>query len=310
MIKTITNREDYSLNPVLETQVESYNTPLILNGKTWLIQDDYWMKHVHIKVTNACNAKCPFCIEAGAHEKTNWEHLEENLEKLLQQMSAQGHLTTVSITGGEPTLFPDKVSRIINLVRKYNAHFVTMNTNGTNLFDAMGKLDWVDISRHVIGFDPTCQIEALDFDYLRKFKEAHPNTKIRIQCVLHDKGIHNVAEFCNFVKYYSEIADDISIRRLITTDSNIIDPNDLFTTIKSFLSTHPEAEFVEQVLKDYYVYETWRFCGTDITFSHSNMKLLKDMEKIEPDNILREIVVHPDGLIAGSWYKNKKVIFE
>lgn len=306
MIKTITDLAEYSLNPVLETQIDSYNTPLMLFGKQWLIQNDYWMKHVHIKVTDACNAKCPFCIEQGSKLKTDWNRLLTNLDSLLEQMAAQGHLTTVSITGGEPSLFPEQVSKVIDLIKKHGAHFSTVNTNGTNPVPAFGKLNWVDISRHMIGDDKTCGIPALDIDRWSEFKKANPNTSIRIQCVLYRNGLKSIEDFIEFVRYYGQIADDISMRRLITTDSNLIDQNDLFTEIKKYLMTH--AEFVEQVLKDYYVYETWRFMGTDITFSHSNMKLLKDMEKTEPDNILREIVVHPDGLVSGSWYRNKKII--
>lgn len=310
MIKTITDKAEYSLNPKLETQIESYNTPLVLNGQTWLIQDDYWMKHVHIKVTNACNAKCPFCIENGCHEQTDWERLTSNLDQLLKEMSEQGHLTTVSITGGEPTLFPDEISNIISIIKKYNAHFVTINTNGTNLFPAMKDVNWINISRHTIGDDETCHIKALDIEALKKFREEYPDLKVRIQCVLYDQGVKNIDDFIKFVDYYSAIADDISIRRLITTGAHETDPNDLFTQIKEFLYNSPEAEFKEQVLKDYYVYETWHFHGTDITFSHSDMKLLYHMEVIEPDNILREIVVHPDGTISGSWSKTKKLIKE
>ena len=44
--------------------------------------------------------------------------------------------------------------------------------------------------------------------------------------------------------------------------------------------------------------------------SHSNMKLLHDLEGSEDDKILREIVVHPDGLVSGSWYRNKKILAE
>ena len=305
MIKTITDISEYKLFPVLETQVESYDTPLILFGKEWRIQDDYWMKHVHVKVTDTCNAKCPFCIEQGSHIKTDWERLCANLDALLKQMQEQGHLTTVSITGGEPTLFPEHVSRVIHIIKNRGAHFVSMNTNATNLFPAMGELDFIDISRHVPGFDYTCNIGVLDFGHVLKFKAEHPNTKVRIQCVLHKDGIKSIHEFKEFVKYYSAVAEDISIRRLISVD-NHIPSDDLFTQIKQYMFDN--AELVEQVLKDYYVYDTWRFMGTEITFSHSNMKLLKEMEQVEPDNILREIVVHPDGFISGSWYRNKKII--
>ena len=84
--------------------------------------------------------------------------------------------------------------------------------------------------------------------------------------------------------------------------------DDLYQQLKHFL--YDNSTLVEQVLKDYYVYETWNYKGLNITLSHSNMKLLHDLEGTEDDKILREIVVHPDGLIAGSWYRNKKIIAE
>ena len=51
-------------------------------------------------------------------------------------------------------------------------------------------------------------------------------------------------------------------------------------------------------------------CTCSFAQVRENMKLLHDLEGTEDDKILREIVVHPDGLIAGSWYRNKKIIAE
>ena len=71
----------------------------------------------------------------------------------------------------------------------------------------------------------------------------------------------------------------------------IRDRDDLLQQFKHYLFDN--AKLVEQVLKDYYVYETWQLNDTLITLSHSNMGLLRRMEENEPDNLLREIVVHP-----------------
>jgi hypothetical protein len=38
------------------------------------------------------------------------------------------------------------------------------------------------------------------------------------------------------------------------------------------------------------------------------MALLKNLESREPDNLLREIIIHPDGLVSGSWYRDRKII--
>jgi hypothetical protein len=67
---------------------------------------------------------------------------------------------------------------------------------------------------------------------------------------------------------------------------------------------------IEQMNFKKQVYETWNYKGLNITLSHSNMKLLHDLEGSEDDKILREIVVHPDGLVSGSWYRNKKILAE
>lgn len=107
-----------------------------------------------------------------------------------------------------------------------------------------------------------------------------------------------------FMEHYKSCVDDFSFRRLITLDKPAED--DLLQQFKHYLFDN--AKLVEQVLKDYYVYETWQLNGTLITLSHSNMGLLRRMEENEPDNLLREIVAHPDGHISGSWYRSRKVI--
>ena len=94
------------------------------------------------------------------------------------------------------------------------------------------------------------------------------------------------------------------LRRLINLDKPAED--NLLQQFKHHLFDN--AEIVELVLKEHYVYETWRLNGTQITLSHSNMGLPRRMEENEPDKLLHEIVVHHDGHISGCWYRNRKVI--
>lgn len=224
MLKIITNKSDYQFSPELATDTVSYDLPLTLFGKQWYIMDDYWMKHIHLKITDRCNAACPFCIEQNSHIRENKEQLLANVSRLLDEMDAQGHLATVSITGGEPALC-DYVGEVVDMVKRHNC-FLNINSNFSRFIASNLQPSWLNISCHTLGTDDYCHL----------------------------------------------------------------------------------AELIEQVLKDYYVYETWRLNGTLITLSHSNMGLLRRMEENEPDNLLREIVVHPDGHISGSWYRNRKVI--
>ena len=306
MIQQITDKEHYSFNPVLETNEDSYSTPITLFGKVWRIMDDYWMKHVHIKITDLCDASCPFCIERSSHIRSNNLKLFSNVQSLIEQLYRQGHLTTVSITGGEPSLSPI-AGDVIDFLKSIPNVFLNINTNFHRLIDSSSDPDWLNISRHTIGADAYCHIWDLDSDKLGLYRAIHPTTKIRLQCVLYPKGLRNVEQIQRYIRFYSYLVDDFSFRRLISVKDETTD-NDLFQQFKHFL--YDNAILVEQVLKDYYVYETWNYEGKNITLSHSNMKLLHDLEHTEDDRILREIIVHPDGLVSGSWYRNKKIIAE
>lgn len=303
MIKIITNKSEYLFSPELITDIANYNLPLTLFGKRWYIIDDYWMKHIHLKITDRCNAVCPFCIEKNSHIQENKEKFLKNVNHLLNEMDKQGHLTTVSITGGEPALC-DYIGEVVDMVKQHNC-FLNINTNFSKFIVSNMQPDWLNISCHTLGVDDYCHIKELNTERIVEYRKMNPNTKIRIQCVLHENGLKSIDEMIMFLEHYKDCVDDFSFRRLITLDKPTED--DLFQRFKHYLFDN--AELIEQVLKDYYVYETWKLNGALITLSHSNMGLLRHMEEIEPDNILREIVVHPDGHISGSWYRNKKIIY-
>lgn len=306
MLQEIHDIKNYSFNPVLESNEMLYDTQVTLFGKPWRIMDDYWMKHVHIKITDRCNARCPFCIEKESHLKDDPVKLMTNLQRLIAELDSQGHLATVSITGGEPSLSPI-AGDVVDFLKGNYKVFLNINTNFSKTIDSKLDPDWVNISRHKVGADDYTGIGALDLDLLDQYRAKHPNTKIRLQCVLHPHGLQSIDAIKEYIDHYIGHIDDLSFRRLINVTDNA-PTDDLYQQLKHFL--YDNSTLVEQVLKDYYVYETWNYKGLNITLSHSNMKLLHDLEGTEDDNILREIVVHPDGLIAGSWYRNKKIIAE
>lgn len=126
-MKIITNKSDYKFSPELATDTVSYDLPLTLFGKQWNIVDDCWMKHIHLKITDRCNAACSFCIEQNFHIRENKEHFFANVSRLLDEMDMQGHLVTVSITRGEPA-FCDYVGEVVDVVKRHNC-FLNINTN-------------------------------------------------------------------------------------------------------------------------------------------------------------------------------------
>ena len=305
MIKTITNRDEYQTNPILTSDAHDYNLTATLFGKEWALYDDFWMRHVHVKVTDRCDAHCPFCIEKNSHIEENGEKLTANLEQLLSELDAQQMDGTVSITGGEPSLCKH-AGQVVDIIKRHN-RFLNINTNFHHTIDSRLDPDWVNISRHQIDQDPYTRIQGLDFGMLDEYKKQHPKTKARIQCVLHPYGLRTVDDIIRFIDVYASslLIDDFSFRRLINTKDGEAERY-LFTEFKEYLFNH--AMFVEQTIQDYYIYEIYELDENRITISFSDMALLKNLESREPDNLLREIIIHPDGLVSGSWYRDKKIL--
>ncbi len=84
--------------------------------------------------TKACNAQCPYCISrmtpscgVGLDVRNfNWRNF--NKAAVLADKSG---VTTALITGkGEPTLFPEQISRIICELDKHNFPIIELQTNG------------------------------------------------------------------------------------------------------------------------------------------------------------------------------------
>lgn len=87
--------------------------------------------------TQACNAKCPFCVSRMTGmdyvDTTPTPINERNLNKALR-LAEIGDVTTVIITGkGEPMLFIDQITKYMWELNKYNFPFIELQTNGSIL---------------------------------------------------------------------------------------------------------------------------------------------------------------------------------
>ena len=221
MIKTVTNINDYIKKCDVEKfNISSnyYNKKVQLFGQEVYLNNDPWLWHLHLKCTDKCNAKCKFCVEQGCPINENEFHFLESVDRMLYEMEKNNCLYSVSITGGEPLLF-SKFDDLIKLLKKYPIKFLTMNTNGSLLYNKIdmidGVFDFIDISRHSIDDKENNQIfknKMLTLDELKKLKKELIKTKMRIQCVMTKvKTVNDMNEFISTFNF----ADDLSFRRLM-----------------------------------------------------------------------------------------------
>src|ERR1700733_442661 len=102
----------------------------------------------------ACNARCPFCVAPmtpanglGTKEPTvNWRNFRK-----AARYAANGRCQTAMITSkGEPTIFPEQITKFLQELVPYDFPVIEMQTNG--LLIAEGKKvtdqhlkDWYDL---------------------------------------------------------------------------------------------------------------------------------------------------------------------
>ena len=318
MFKTIVDKEQYI--PMCEVS----KLPVLYNDrfdvklfdKTISLNTDPWLWHFHIKITDMCNAKCNFCVEQNCQREENPEKALNNIDKMLNEMQKNKCLYSVSVTGGEPTITPF-FKQLCDILSKYNIGFLTMNTNGYGLDkyskEIDGLFDFVNISRHSSinsENDAIFKTKVYTIEELKNIKKKYKNTKFRIQCVIGNK-IKTIQDIFNFIQAY-DFADDFSFRRLMQVNEefhlNYTVDNDEYFNILNYAFNN--WIFKEQTIQDYYVYEIYNYNHKDITFSYSDMKMVREVEKEENDNIFREFICHPNGTISGSWKKDCKIILK
>ena len=315
MFKTTNSIDEYLHSADVEKLPITYENKLHVNlfGNEVLVEKNEWLWHLHLKLTNACNARCKFCVEQNSRCNENAKYYAKQVDRMLTEMEREGILYSVSVTGGEPLLFKEFDS-LCDVLRKHDIKFLTMNTNGTYLKSHMDKIDglfdFIDISRHSISDKRNNDIFGTTvptIEELKYIKKSLKNTKVRIQCVMYEiKTINDLLEFINTFRF----ADDISFRRLMKLPNKYVvnykTEDDLYNQILEY--AFDNFELVEQTIQDYYVYEIWNYDGINVTFSYSNMNMLSNVEDTEDTRVCREFIIHPNGIISGSWDFNNKVL--
>ncbi len=95
--------------------------------------------------SEACNARCPFCVSkmtppqgvALKEPDVNWRNFH-----IACKLARQVGVTTAMFTGkGEPTLFPDQISRFLREMKEYNFPLIEIQTNGIKLIRNVKKYE-------------------------------------------------------------------------------------------------------------------------------------------------------------------------
>ena len=93
--------------------------------------------------STACNARCSFCVSKMTpsqgvtlrEPEVNWRNFD-----VAARLAQKGGAYTAMITSkGEPTLFPDQVSKYLDALRQYDFPVIELQTNGIALYEQTDK---------------------------------------------------------------------------------------------------------------------------------------------------------------------------
>jgi len=224
---------------------------LCSNNPNNVIEGEYKF-NLYIKITDYCNAKCQFCSNQSSIPSK--EDIDLNkLETVLKELNEKNLLSRISITGGEPLLYVDRLNKVLNKVFEIipNA-FVTINTNGINFdkinnLDTLSKLEGIHISRHHYNDEINDSLFGVKTATMQEIQALYNNASnkqlIRLNCLL----IKDLIDRKEEVEKYLDEASKIGVFRvgfvsLMPTNQyckdNYIDFNIVFKDLASnFFST-------------------------------------------------------------------------
>lgn len=132
--------------------------------------------NLFVKVTQGCNAHCLFCSNAGASVPNTPFNVPKLFEIIGLLLASGIRVNRVNITGGEPSVVPDLVERILLKMSEpdYAGLHVHLNTNGLlpQSQELMRHPRWDSISMSLHHYDTAtlselygCRIPESAFDF-------------------------------------------------------------------------------------------------------------------------------------------------
>ncbi|MDD2840266.1 MAG: radical SAM protein [Rickettsiales bacterium] len=294
---------------------------LICNNKEYKIKKPLF---ISVPITSICNARCEFCINKNNFiPQLKIVNLLKSLDKLLYL--TKGFKPTVSITGGEPTLYPDIILDIIKICEPHDVKIFLM-TNGSGLLKKtkdgicllealLNNINLINISRshhNYVRNNCIMKSNTLMGDKTMKkiFNIANDSiTKIRLSSLFLKEGINDL----NMALDYCDWAINLGCKYIVFRDlqkpqntphieqyitDNMIAMEDIWQA----LNNNSELNKSITVDRKYFNSRIIEYKNAEIRFQKFvNCELL--------DNEINEFVLCPNGKVLNGWNRQEELIF-
>jgi molybdenum cofactor biosynthesis enzyme MoaA len=171
----------------------------------------------------ACNAKCPYCVSKltgctnGIDVGQKAMQINKRNFNIACNFAKMSGVSTVLLTGkGEPTLYPDHITRYLEQVEKWQFPFIELQTNGILLNQLQDELkEWYDAGLTTVSLSCASKYQKNNLAIFGKDIRLEENIKllhrigfsVRISCVMTDDYISSITNITNFADWckYNEV---------------------------------------------------------------------------------------------------------
>lgn len=267
--------------------------------------------------TEACNAKCPFCVSkmtptAELPKKFDLSGVKRNLNKTIQ-FALQSGVSTVLITGkGEPTLFPEHVSQYIFQINN-RFPFIELQTNGITLEnddETIGEYlkEWyfhglTTVSISIVSPDAqkNKEIAGLSNRLVDVIKRIHDHRlAVRINCTMLKGGVDKISDVMNLIEWCKNFKVEQLTIRPVAAPAKPEDPE-----VARWVEEHiVPVENLEEI------YSALRRRGTslmdlphnaEIFDVHGQNVCLNNCLTLPRGEEIRQLIFFPDGHLRYDW---------
>lgn len=292
-----------------------------------------------------CNANCKFCVAQLRFENKGQMYKKDRIVSDDEYFSRLDFILnklrplnpSISITGGEPTK-SHRLVPILRLIEKYGYRKRTLTTNGSGLFDIVdGKpilqhitenhFQHLNISKTHFDEDINKKIMQYEKGYcsnediarIAAFSKAN-NLRPRMSCLLLKEGIHDLDGIVQYLNFYQNLGiNNIIFRETMDYDeqamnnyekmlylkNNKVRLNDIWKKIDNDSRFSP----VKQLLGYYYYVEVYKYQNVDMVSESANLVKLYEQKQIAND-VVFEMIFHPNGNLNGSWVDNEDILLK
>lgn len=173
------------------------------DGKLWL----------YINIADVCNAHCPFCINPCRAEGSTAFNITA-FDNTLHQI--KDHISGISITGGEPMLFPELVDQVIDVIAEVFDRYIETDivTNGFNFsrikeLKHLTDLDSIHLSRHMIDDSENNKVFGIPVASAEEIREVISGlsdpAKVVFNCILMKNGICSVKTIAEYLEFAAAV---------------------------------------------------------------------------------------------------------